>query len=78
MLEMQIFYAHMEGCLIHNEGAAQFCKSLDQLDSAERLRVLERYMQYLMPRYASIQVSPIEDRIIEPLVIIRTKEELKG
>jgi hypothetical protein len=32
-------------------------------------------MQYLMPRYASIQVSPIEDRKIEPLVIIRTKEE---
>ena len=46
----------------------------DQLDSAERLRVLERFMQYLMPRYASIQVTPIEDRKIEPLVIVLTKD----
>ena len=46
----------------------------DQLDSVERLRVLERFMQYLMPRYASIQVTSIEDRKIEPLVIIKTKD----
>jgi hypothetical protein len=46
----------------------------DQLDSAERLRVLERFMQYLMPRYASIQISPIEERKIEPLVIVLTKD----
>jgi len=46
----------------------------DQLDSAERLKVLERFMQYLMPRYASIQVSPIDHRKIEPLVIINTKD----
>lgn len=46
----------------------------DQLNSVERLRALERFMQYLMPRYASIQVTPIEDRKIEPLVIVLTKD----
>ena len=49
-------------------------KEFDQLDSAERLSELERFMQYLMPRYASIQVTPIEDRKIEPLVIVLTKD----
>ena len=30
----------------------QMQEDFDQLDSAERLQILERFMQYLLPRYA--------------------------
>jgi hypothetical protein len=41
----------------------------DELDSVERLRILERFMQYIMPRYASQTAEP-ENQYTEPLVII--------
>ena len=45
----------------------------DQLDSVERLRILERFMQYIMPRYASQTHEP-PAQYLEPLVIVRTVE----
>ena len=44
----------------------------DQLDSIERLRVFEKFLQYLLPRYASLQVVDSEVDLLQPLVIIRT------
>ncbi len=41
----------------------------DQLDSVERLRILERFMQYILPRYASQTAEP-QNQYTEPLVII--------
>ncbi|MFN5318171.1 MAG: hypothetical protein ACK5CY_04965 [Bacteroidia bacterium] len=61
----------------------QMQDDFDQLDSAERLRILERFMQYLLPRYASQAAEP-PAQFVEPLVIIRTveasekSEQLKG
>lgn len=52
----------------------QMQDDFDQLDSAERLRILERFMQYLLPRYASQPVEPINTNLIEPLVIVLTKD----
>ena len=51
----------------------QMQDDFDQLDSAERLRILERFMQYLLPRYAS-QVAEPPAQFVEPLVIIKTVE----
>jgi hypothetical protein len=45
----------------------------DQLDSVERLRILEKFMQYILPRYAS-QVAEPPPQYLEPLVIVRTIE----
>ena len=50
----------------------QMQDDFDQLDSAERLRILERFMQYLLPRYASQPVEPMHTNLLEPLVIIKT------
>jgi hypothetical protein len=50
-------------------------KDFDQLDSGERLKVLEKFMQYLMPRYSPIQVMETEEEEHKPLVLILTREE---
>ena len=50
----------------------QMQDDFDQLDSAERLRILERFMQYLLPRYASQPAEPMHTNLLEPLVIIKT------
>jgi hypothetical protein len=51
----------------------QMQDDFDQLDSGERLRILERFMQYLLPRYASQAAEP-PAQFLEPLVIIKTVE----
>jgi len=46
------------------------------LDSAERLKVLEKFIQYLIPRYSPIQTTEKEEEEeLKPLVIVLTKEE---
>ena len=51
-------------------------KDFDQLDSAERLKVLEKFIQYLIPRYSPIQTTEKEEEEeLKPLVIVLTKEE---
>jgi hypothetical protein len=47
----------------------------DQLESIERLRVLEKFIQYLIPRFASVQEIETEIEEIKPLIIILTKSE---
>lgn len=51
-------------------------KDFDQLDSVERLKVLEKFIQYLIPRYSPIQTTEKEEEEeLKPLVIVLTKEE---
>jgi hypothetical protein len=58
----------------------QIQDDFDKLDSLERLRVLERFMQYILPRYSSQPAEPMQTNF-EPLIIIRTidvSEESEG
>jgi hypothetical protein len=50
-------------------------KDFDQLDSGERLKVLEKFIQYLIPRYSPIQTIEKDEEDLKPLVIVLTRKE---
>jgi len=47
----------------------------DKLESLEKLKILDKFIQYLIPRFASVQEIETEKEETKPLIIILTESE---
>lgn len=48
-------------------------REYDRLEGIDKFRVMEKFMQYIIPKYSAVEISDTHQQEDKPLVIIRTE-----